>query len=184
MGASLSLTNRSPYKIARGVSLRLTNRSPHRVARGVSLRLTNRSPYKIARSVSLRLMVQSLGAKKGWFKANSGGVYKSTALVILNGYPENETIGGTKCAEWARRTRKQMSSEAMFDEAILPTVAQKKFLTNPKNKDRLISIVMNKFSLNMAIRDAWEIVAVEMSVCFVQCCVFIVGTTAITGRFK
>ncbi|GBN78775.1 hypothetical protein AVEN_174164-1, partial [Araneus ventricosus] len=61
--------------------------------------------------------------------------YKSTALVILDGYPENETIGGTKCAERARRTRKQMSSEAMFDEAMIPTVYQETFLANPKNKD-------------------------------------------------
>ncbi|GBO39395.1 hypothetical protein AVEN_78310-1 [Araneus ventricosus] len=87
--------------------------------------------------------------------------YKSTALVILDGYPENETIGGTKCAERARRTRKRMPSEAMFDESMRPTVYQEKFLANPKNKDRLISILMNKFSsLNMARRDALEIAAV------------------------
>ncbi|GBN76604.1 hypothetical protein AVEN_207597-1 [Araneus ventricosus] len=79
--------------------------------------------------------------------------YKSTALVILDGYPENETIGGTNCTERARRTRKQMSSEAMFDESMIPTVYQEKFLANPKNKDRLISILMNKFSLKMARRD-------------------------------
>ncbi|GBM36577.1 hypothetical protein AVEN_162019-1 [Araneus ventricosus] len=111
--------------------------------------------------------------------------YKSTALIILDGYPENETIRGTKCAERARKTRKQMSSEAMFDEAMMPTVSQEKFLTNPKNKDQLISILMNKFSsLNIARRDEREIAAVGMPDCFVQCCVFIVGTIAITGRFK
>ncbi|GBL74591.1 hypothetical protein AVEN_235502-1 [Araneus ventricosus] len=105
--------------------------------------------------------------------------------IILDGYHENETIGGTKCAEWARRTRKQMSSEAMFDEAMIPTVSQEKFLANPKNKDRLISILMNKFSsLNMAGRDAREIADVGMPDCFVQCCVFIVGTPGITERFK
>ncbi|GBN10775.1 hypothetical protein AVEN_145684-1 [Araneus ventricosus] len=83
--------------------------------------------------------------------------YKSTALVNFYGYPENETIGGTKCAERARRKRKQMSSEVMFDEAMIPTVSQEKFLTNPKNKDRLISILMNKFSsLNMACKKADE----------------------------
>ncbi|GBM48046.1 hypothetical protein AVEN_34373-1 [Araneus ventricosus] len=32
--------------------------------------------------------------------------------------------------------------------------------------------------------DAGEIAAVGRPVCFVQCYVFIVGTTAITGRFK
>ncbi|GBO28443.1 hypothetical protein AVEN_103963-1 [Araneus ventricosus] len=83
--------------------------------------------------------------------------YKSTALVIFDGYPENETIGGTKCAERARRTRKQMSSEVMFDETMIPTVSQEKFLANPKNKDRLISILMNKFSsLNMTCKKADE----------------------------
>ncbi|GBM58662.1 hypothetical protein AVEN_251928-1 [Araneus ventricosus] len=107
--------------------------------------------------------------------------YKSTALVILDGYPENETIGGTKCAERARITRKQMSSEAMLDESMIPTVYQEKVLANPKNKDRLISILMNKLSsLNMARRDAREIAAVGRPDCFVQCCVFIAGTTTIT----
>ncbi|GBM95127.1 hypothetical protein AVEN_250174-1 [Araneus ventricosus] len=72
--------------------------------------------------------------------------YKSTALVILDGYPKNETIGGTKFAEPARRTRKQMSSEVMFDETMVPTVSQEKFQANTKNKDRLISILMHKFS--------------------------------------
>ncbi|GBL93098.1 hypothetical protein AVEN_216452-1 [Araneus ventricosus] len=49
--------------------------------------------------------------------------YKSTALVIFYGYPENETVGGTKCAEWTRRTQKQMSSEVMFDETMMRTVS-------------------------------------------------------------
>ncbi|GBM56581.1 hypothetical protein AVEN_133066-1 [Araneus ventricosus] len=35
--------------------------------------------------------------------------------------------------------------------SLIPTVSQEKFLANPKNKDRLISILVNKFSsLNMA----------------------------------
>ncbi|GBN02895.1 hypothetical protein AVEN_113539-1 [Araneus ventricosus] len=49
--------------------------------------------------------------------------YKSTALVIFYRYPENETIGSTKCAEWARRTQKQLSSEVMFDETMIRTVS-------------------------------------------------------------
>ncbi|GBO19999.1 hypothetical protein AVEN_222986-1 [Araneus ventricosus] len=40
--------------------------------------------------------------------------YKSTALIIFDGYPENETVGGNKCAEWARRTQKQMSSDVIL----------------------------------------------------------------------
>ncbi|GBO42929.1 hypothetical protein AVEN_218178-1 [Araneus ventricosus] len=83
--------------------------------------------------------------------------YKLTVLVIFDGFPENETIGGTKYAERARRPRKPMSSEVMFDETMIPTVSQENFLANPKNKDRLISILMNKFSsLNMTYKKAEE----------------------------
>ncbi|GBM18714.1 hypothetical protein AVEN_9008-1 [Araneus ventricosus] len=71
---------------------------------------------------------------------------KSTAIVIFDGYIENETVGGIKCAERARRSLKQMSSEVMFDETMVPTVSQEKFLANPKNKNQFISILMNKFS--------------------------------------
>ncbi|GBM10481.1 hypothetical protein AVEN_109288-1 [Araneus ventricosus] len=40
---------------------------------------------------------------------------------------------------------------------MIPTVSQEKFLTNPKNKDRLISILINKFStLNMVCKKAGE----------------------------
>ncbi|GBM85048.1 hypothetical protein AVEN_248975-1 [Araneus ventricosus] len=52
--------------------------------------------------------------------------YKSIALVIFEGYPENETVGGTKCAERTRRSRKQMSNEVMFDETMVPIVSQLK----------------------------------------------------------
>ncbi|GBN64441.1 hypothetical protein AVEN_243947-1 [Araneus ventricosus] len=39
--------------------------------------------------------------------------------------------------------------------SLIPTVSQEKFLANPKNKDRLISILVNKFSsLNMACKKA------------------------------
>ncbi|GBM63444.1 hypothetical protein AVEN_166536-1 [Araneus ventricosus] len=50
-----------------------------------------------------------------------------------------------------------MSSEVMFDETKIRTVSQVKFLANPKSKDRLISILMNKFfSVNMACKKAYE----------------------------
>ncbi|GBM23114.1 hypothetical protein AVEN_150530-1 [Araneus ventricosus] len=50
-------------------------------------------------------------------------VRTSTTLVIFDRYPENETVGGTKCAKRARRTQKQMSSEVMFDETMIRTVS-------------------------------------------------------------
>ncbi|GBM26909.1 hypothetical protein AVEN_264758-1 [Araneus ventricosus] len=34
-------------------------------------------------------------------------IYKSIVLVIFDGYPENETVGGTKCSERAKRSRKK-----------------------------------------------------------------------------
>ncbi|GBM99762.1 hypothetical protein AVEN_268029-1 [Araneus ventricosus] len=49
--------------------------------------------------------------------------YKSTALVIFDGYPENETVGSTKCVEQARRTQTQMSSEVMFNATMIRTVS-------------------------------------------------------------
>ncbi|GBM42801.1 hypothetical protein AVEN_228576-1 [Araneus ventricosus] len=49
--------------------------------------------------------------------------YKSTALVIFDEYPENETVGSTKCAERARRTQTQMSSEIMFNATMIRTVS-------------------------------------------------------------
>ncbi|GBN02327.1 hypothetical protein AVEN_260391-1 [Araneus ventricosus] len=49
--------------------------------------------------------------------------YKSTVLVIFDGYPENETVGGTKCVERARRTQTQMSSEVMFNATMIRTVS-------------------------------------------------------------
>ncbi|GBM73704.1 hypothetical protein AVEN_177752-1 [Araneus ventricosus] len=98
------------------------------------------------------------------FPANSNLISISTGVVgdsriscHMAKYPENETIGGTKWAERAKRTRKQMSSEVMFDKTMIPTVSKEQFLTNPKKRDRLISILMNKFSsLNMACKKADE----------------------------
>ncbi|GBN64994.1 hypothetical protein AVEN_175642-1 [Araneus ventricosus] len=83
---------------------------------------------------------------------------KLTDLVIFNGYPENETIGGSKCAERARRTRKQTSSKVKFDETMMPTVSPRQIPgESGKNKNRLISILMNKFSsLNIACNKADE----------------------------
>ncbi|GBM00861.1 hypothetical protein AVEN_257370-1 [Araneus ventricosus] len=50
-----------------------------------------------------------------------------------------------------------MSSEVMFDETMITTLSQEKFLANPKNKNRLIAILMNKFSsLNMTCKKADE----------------------------
>ncbi|GBN43228.1 hypothetical protein AVEN_67886-1 [Araneus ventricosus] len=77
-------------------------------------------------------------------------------IMIFDGYPENETVGGTKCAEWARRTQKRMSSEVMFDEKMIRTVSCEKFLSNPKNKDRLISLMNKFYSVNMTYKKADE----------------------------
>ncbi|GBN41414.1 hypothetical protein AVEN_117090-1 [Araneus ventricosus] len=50
-----------------------------------------------------------------------------------------------------------MSFKVMFDETMVSTVSLEKFLAYLKNKDRLISILMNKFSsINMTCEKADE----------------------------
>ncbi|GBL95381.1 hypothetical protein AVEN_154788-1 [Araneus ventricosus] len=49
-----------------------------------------------------------------------------------------------------------MSSEVMFNITMIRTVSYEKFMANPKHKDRLISILMNKFSVNMTYKKADE----------------------------
>ncbi|GBM15397.1 hypothetical protein AVEN_199653-1 [Araneus ventricosus] len=50
-----------------------------------------------------------------------------------------------------------MSSEVTFDGTMVPTVSEEKFLGSTKNKDRLIFILMNKFSsVNMTCKKVDE----------------------------
>ncbi|GBM85339.1 hypothetical protein AVEN_58045-1 [Araneus ventricosus] len=128
--------------------------------------------------------------------------YKSTALVIFDGYSENETVGGTKCAERDRRTHTnvkrtghQHSLKVYYQiqhwlgdkkrpgewgwERINSELQPVKTLKSPAPD----SILYARYPANVR-RGAQEIAAVGRSDCFVHCCILIVGATAITEGFK
>ncbi|GBN82184.1 hypothetical protein AVEN_20737-1 [Araneus ventricosus] len=116
--------------------------------------------------------------------------YKSTALVIFDGYPENETVGGTKCAERARRTQTQMSSEIQHwlgnkkrpeDWGLERTNSEPQSVKTLKSPAP-DSILYAGYPASVR-RGAQEIAAVGRSDCFVHC-ILIIGATAITEGFK
>lgn len=72
--------------------------------------------------------------------------YKDSAVVVFDGYPQEDSCRGTKYTERARRSRKQTSVDLMFDETMVPTVPQEKFLGNMKNKERLILMLKDNFA--------------------------------------
>lgn len=69
----------------------------------------------------------------------------TTAVVVFDGYSETEV--GTKDMERMRRLGKQPAPavEINFNETMVPTVSQGKFLSNSKNKNRLIEMLKDKF---------------------------------------
>lgn len=69
--------------------------------------------------------------------------YKSSAIVVFDGYPD-EACGSTKRLERLRRAQRKQSAAISFTEMMVPTVSQDSFLANPKNKSRFISMLMEK----------------------------------------
>lgn len=69
-----------------------------------------------------------------------------TAVVVFDGYSETEV--GTKDMERVRRLGKQPAPavEINFNESMVPTVSQGNFLSNSKNKARLIEMLKDKFT--------------------------------------
>jgi hypothetical protein len=70
--------------------------------------------------------------------------YMATAVVIFDGYSDTEI--GTKDMEQMRRSEKQSSVEIQFNETMVPTVSQGKFLSNSKNKQRFINMLRTKLT--------------------------------------
>lgn len=70
--------------------------------------------------------------------------YKSNAVVIFDGYPD-EACESTKRIERLRRAQRKQSAAISFTESMVPTVSLESFLANSKNKSRLISMLMEKF---------------------------------------
>lgn len=84
--------------------------------------------------------------------------YKETAIIIFDGYPENLDDKGTKGAERARRVI-CATRDTIFDETMPATTSQSKFLSNERNKSRLITKLITKltsegFTVKQASEDA------------------------------
>lgn len=83
--------------------------------------------------------------------------YTKKAVVIFDGYPANMAEVFTKFAERERRSRKMISNEVVFNDTMVPTVSKEKFLANDRNKNRLITELMNRFvASNMLCKQAKE----------------------------
>lgn len=83
--------------------------------------------------------------------------YTSNCVVVFDGYPDDAMKLSTKFAERVRRARKHSSVDIIFDESMIPTIPQEKFLSNCMNKVRLISMLKSKFeSKNLKVRKAKE----------------------------
>lgn len=66
--------------------------------------------------------------------------YASNSFVIFDGYPENY-ITSTKSVERSRRHMKNIGREITFNNNTLITVNQKQFLSNERNKTKLIEFI-------------------------------------------
>ena len=69
--------------------------------------------------------------------------YGPNVKVVFDGYPEGRE--GTKSMERLRRAKLKHAVELQFTETMIPTVSQENFLSNDKNKTRLITLLMHKF---------------------------------------
>ncbi len=84
--------------------------------------------------------------------------YKRNAIVIFDGYTENLADKSTKCAERARRMICS-TTDTMFDETMPVTTSQTRFLSNERNKSRLITMLTTRlinegYTVKQATEDA------------------------------
>lgn len=83
--------------------------------------------------------------------------YGANAIIVFDGYPSDTADKSTKSVERARRSRKKNCIEINFDETMEANVSQDKFLSNEKNKFRLIAMLQKKFQeYNIAMMQAVE----------------------------
>ncbi|GBL77671.1 hypothetical protein AVEN_152898-1 [Araneus ventricosus] len=75
------------------------------------------------------------------------------ATVVFYDYPENASKS-TKSVERIRRTKKHISGNVMLDESISATMSQEIFLSNYKNKQRLVNMLYVKFQKGFVVRQA------------------------------
>ncbi|KAG1695752.1 Alpha-catulin [Nymphon striatum] len=69
-------------------------------------------------------------------------LYGNEAIVVFGGY---KCTTSTKSAEQKRRATKSSSRDIMFDESMQTVTTQSAFLSNDRNKTRLISMLVQKF---------------------------------------
>ncbi|KAG1667826.1 hypothetical protein GQR58_018190 [Nymphon striatum] len=69
-------------------------------------------------------------------------LYGNEAIVVFGGY---KCATSTKSAEQERRATKSSSRDIMFDESMQTVTTQSAFLSNDRNKTRLISMLVQKF---------------------------------------
>lgn len=71
--------------------------------------------------------------------------FKGDITIVFDGYSDDVSQRSTKSAERLRRSLKAVAAETFFDESMKVATTQSKFLSNEKNKSRLITMLMKKF---------------------------------------
>ncbi|XP_071574804.1 uncharacterized protein [Temnothorax nylanderi] len=71
--------------------------------------------------------------------------YGKNAVIVFDGYSEDIAKKSTKTSERLRRSKKPTSADILFEESMSVTMSQEKFLSNEKNKARLITMLKKKF---------------------------------------
>nr|GBL89759.1 hypothetical protein AVEN_120395-1 [Araneus ventricosus] len=70
--------------------------------------------------------------------------FNEGATIVFYGYPEN-AAKSAKSVERISRKKKQIADYVMFDKSMSATMSREKFLSNDKNKQRLIKMLCVKF---------------------------------------
>lgn len=96
---------------------------------------------------------------------------RSATSVVFDGYPEDQPTKSIKSAERLRRSKRHTTPEVIFTELMVVTMTQEQFLSNDRNKARLISLLTERlegegFSVKQANEDADHLIvatALEVS---------------------
>ena len=86
---------------------------------------------------------QSFGAISENYVQYVSRHYGNNAIVVFDGYPSNAANKSAKSAERYQRSRKHNSVVIHFEESMIATISQEKFLSNENNKVRLMSMLKN-----------------------------------------
>lgn len=70
--------------------------------------------------------------------------FQGITYVVFDGYPEDLQVKSTKSAERLRRAKRCTAPEVLFTESMTATMSQENFLSNSRNKGRLITMLKEK----------------------------------------